>query len=65
MLNPGDDIAFLGPLNGGTEGLFHSLGERFGIKAVDATHSFVSPEARAAGADDLIADLAHALLQAV
>lgn len=37
LLNPGDEIAFLGPLYGGTEGLFRSLGERFGIKAVDAT----------------------------
>ncbi|MEC5213529.1 methionine-gamma-lyase [Polaromonas sp. CG_9.5] len=39
LLKPGDEIAFLGPLYGGTEGLFRSLGERFGIKAVDATHS--------------------------
>ena len=37
LLNPGDEIAFLGPLYGGTEGLFRALGERFGIKAVDAT----------------------------
>ena len=37
LLKPGDEIAFLGPLYGGTEGLFRSLGERFGIKAVDAT----------------------------
>ncbi|MHB1198972.1 MAG: trans-sulfuration enzyme family protein [Polaromonas sp.] len=37
LLNPGDEIAFLGPLYGGTEGLFRSLGERFGIRAVDAT----------------------------
>ncbi len=37
LLNPGDEIAFLGPLYGGTEGLLRSLGERFGIKAVDAT----------------------------
>jgi methionine-gamma-lyase len=37
LLNPGDEIAFLGPLYGGTEGLFRALGERFGIRAVDAT----------------------------
>lgn len=37
LLNPGDEIAFLGPLYGGTEGLFRSLGERFGIRVVDAT----------------------------
>lgn len=37
LLNPGDEVAFLGPLYGGTEGLFRALGERFGIKAVDAT----------------------------
>jgi len=39
LLNPGDEIAFLGPLYGGTEGLFRSLGERFGIRAVDATQT--------------------------
>lgn len=37
LLNPGDEVAFLGPLYGGTEGLFRALGERFGIRAVDAT----------------------------
>lgn len=37
LLNPGDEIAFLGPLYGGTEGLFRALGERFGIRVVDAT----------------------------
>lgn len=37
LLKPGDEIAFLGPLYGGTEGLFRTLGERFGIRAVDAT----------------------------
>ena len=37
LLNPGDEIAFLGPLYGGTEGLFRALGERFGIRIVDAT----------------------------
>lgn len=37
LLNPGDEIVYLGPLYGGTEGLLRSLGERFGIRAVDAT----------------------------
>ena len=37
LLNPGDEIAYLGPIYGGTESLFQSLGERFGIRAVDAT----------------------------
>lgn len=37
LLNPGDEIAFLGPLYGGTEAFFRSLGERFGIRVVDAT----------------------------
>ncbi|MBK9347870.1 MAG: PLP-dependent transferase [Burkholderiales bacterium] len=37
LLNPGDEIAFLGPLYGGTEGLFRQMGERFGIRVVDAT----------------------------
>ena len=37
LLNPGDEIAFLGPLYGGTEGVFRQLGERFGIRVVDAT----------------------------
>ena len=37
LLNPGDEIAYLGPLYGGTEALFKALGERFGIRAVDAT----------------------------
>lgn len=37
LLNPGDEIAYLGPLYGGTEALFQALGERFGIRAVDAT----------------------------
>lgn len=38
LLNPGDEIVFLGPLYGGTEGLFRQLGERFGIRVIDATH---------------------------
>lgn len=37
LLNPGDEIVFLGPLYGGTEGLFRQMGERFGIRVVDAT----------------------------
>ena len=37
LLCPGDEIVFLGPLYGGTEGLFRQLGERFGIRVVDAT----------------------------
>ncbi len=37
LLNPGDEIAYLGPLYGGTEALFKALGERFGIRTVDAT----------------------------
>lgn len=37
LLAPGDEIVFLGPLYGGTEGLFRSLGERFGIRATDAS----------------------------
>lgn len=37
LLSPGDEVVFLGPLYGGTEALFKALGERFGIRAVDAT----------------------------
>ncbi len=37
LLKPGDELVFLGPLYGGTESLFRSLGERFGIRAVDAS----------------------------
>lgn len=37
LLDPGDEIVFLGPLYGGTEGLFRQMGERFGIRVVDAT----------------------------
>jgi len=39
LLNPGDELVFLGPLYGGTEGLFRQLGERFGIRVVDGTQS--------------------------
>ena len=37
LLSPGDELVFLGPLYGGTEGLLRSLGERWGITVVDAT----------------------------
>lgn len=37
LLHPGDEIAYLGPLYGGTESLFKALGERFGLRAIDAT----------------------------
>ena len=37
LLNPGDELVFLGPLYGGTEGLLRNLGERWGITVVDAT----------------------------
>jgi len=37
LLKPGDELVFLGPLYGGTEGLLRALGERWGIKVVDAT----------------------------
>ncbi len=48
LLNPGDEIAFLGPLYGGTEALFRSLGERFGIRAVDATQHGLAASLRPA-----------------
>ncbi len=37
LLRPGDELVFLGPLYGGTEGLLRNLGERWGIRVVDAT----------------------------
>ena len=37
LLEPGDAIAFLGPLYGGTESVFRSLGARFGIEVIDAS----------------------------
>lgn len=37
LLKPGDDIVFLGPLYGGTENLFRSLLDRFGVRAIDAS----------------------------
>ncbi len=50
LLKPGDELVFLGPLYGGTEGLLRGLCERFGIRVVDATHaglaSSLSPATR-------------------
>ena len=37
LLNPGDELVFLGPLYGGTEGLLRSLAERWGLCVTDAT----------------------------
>lgn len=34
LMQPGDEIAFLGPLYGGTESHFRGLSERFGIRVV-------------------------------
>ena len=39
LLQPGDELVFLGPLYGGTEGLLRGMGERWGIRVVDATAS--------------------------
>ena len=39
LLQPGDELVFLGPLYGGTEGLLRGMGECWGIKVVDATAS--------------------------
>ncbi len=39
LLQPGDELVFLGPLYGGTEGLLRSLGERWGLRVTDATNS--------------------------
>lgn len=39
LLNPGDEVVFLGPLYGGTESLLRGLCERFGIRVVDATQT--------------------------
>jgi len=36
LLNPGDEVVYLGPLYGGTEGFFHGTLARFGVRAVDA-----------------------------
>lgn len=36
VLKAGDELLFMGPLYGGTESLFRSFGERFGIRVVDA-----------------------------
>ena len=35
LLSPGDELVFLGPLYGGTEGLLRNLGERWGITVVE------------------------------
>ena len=37
LLAPGDELLFLGPLYGGTEGLLRSMGERWGLRVTDAT----------------------------
>ena len=37
LLNPGEELVFLGPLYGGTEGLLRSLAERWGLRVTDAT----------------------------
>ncbi|MCO5104089.1 MAG: PLP-dependent aspartate aminotransferase family protein [Burkholderiaceae bacterium] len=37
LLQPRDELVFLGPLYGGTEGLLRSLGERWGLRVTDAT----------------------------
>ena len=37
LTRPGDEVVFLGPLYGGTELLFRDLGQRWGLRVVDAT----------------------------
>lgn len=37
LLNPGDEMLFVGPLYGGTEGLLRNLLPRFGIQAVEVS----------------------------
>ena len=37
LLAPGDEVVYLGPLYGGTEGFFYDTLERFGVRVVDAT----------------------------
>jgi methionine-gamma-lyase len=39
LLRPGDELVFLGPLYGGTEGLLRTLGERWGLRVTDGTAS--------------------------
>lgn len=39
LLRPGDELVFLGPLYGGTEGLLRAYSERWGIQVRDATAS--------------------------
>lgn len=48
LLKPDDEIAFLGPLYGGTENLFRALGERYGIRVVDATRQGLAASLTAA-----------------
>ena len=42
LLEPGDEMVFLGPLYGGTESLFRNMGERFNIRITDATERGLS-----------------------
>ncbi len=42
LLAPGDEIVYLGPLYGGTEGLFYDLGRRYGLVITDATDRSLS-----------------------
>ncbi|MGE5452746.1 MAG: trans-sulfuration enzyme family protein [Acidobacteriota bacterium] len=42
LAGPGDEIAFMGPLYGGTENLFRDLGQRWGLRIVDATQCGLS-----------------------
>ncbi len=37
LARPGDEVAFLGPLYGGTENLLRDMGQRWGLRVVDAT----------------------------
>ncbi len=48
LLKPGDELVYLGPLYGGTEGLFYDTLERYGVRVVDATDR---PLAEAVGPD--------------
>ena len=36
VLNPGDEVAFIGPLYGGTEGFLHEILQKFGVKVWEA-----------------------------
>lgn len=50
LLRPGDELAYLGPLYGGSESFFRGLCERFGIRAValpkDGFEDVLSPATR-------------------